>query len=366
MNQNMNQKAEKIYNIEHVDSIHIDMPGMFATEDKYNMLNQVINRIPGLIDHTIAMLYSAPAADAPSGNRAMGPASIKSKQEGAYNVGDIVMSHWKIDQCIGKGSIGSVYEAHHTAHGSRYRSAIKIINSDLLYSTIDKWDEVSHTTIHRPYAIQQELDNMVELRGTGYIVDYEDHEMITSLDGSDGIIIRMELLKPLSDTLKDRALSRDEVVRLGIDVCKALEFCAKCNIIHCDIKPSNIYTTKWGGFKLGDFSASVKFSNHQDHDRIGTLKYMAPEVFRGDSFSSNLDIYSLGLVLYELLGGNQARRDASKQAALYQRLSGEPLPPIPGLERRLQSIVLKACSFNPEKRYSSPTDMLKELIKLTI
>ena len=352
----MNQKAEKIYNIEHVDSIHIDVSNLF----------EAINNSPEIMEYTVAMLSSIKLSN---NNRPMGPASIRNKREGVYNVGDIIMSHWQIDRCIGKGSIGSVYEAHHTGHGSLYRSAIKIINSDLLYSPIARtaeFEDISHTTIHASYGIQQELDNMVELRGTGYIVDYEDHERISYDDGSEGIIIRMELLEPLSNKLQEEQMSRNEVVRLGIDICKALEFCAKSGVIHCDIKPSNIYVTKWGGYKLGDFSASIRSDKSQEHDRMGTLKYMAPEVYQGKPFSSNIDTYSLGLVMYTMLRWNQSKNTSLDRAALPQRLSGEPLAPIPGLDKPLQAIILKACSYKPEDRFSTPTEMLNELLKLIL
>lgn len=76
-------------------------------------------------------------------------------------------------------------------------------------------------------------------------------------------------------------------------------------------------------------------------------------------FTSNIDTYSLGLIMYELM-------QKGKSDALSQRLSGVPLPPIPEVEKPLQSIILKPCAFYPEDRYSSPTEMLDELIKLKI
>lgn len=277
------------------------------------------------------------------------------------------MSHWQIDRCLGKGSTGCVYEAHHTSHGSLYRTAIKVINSDLLYSLITETDEAkdtSHTHIFATYGIQQELDIMFELRGTGYIVDYEDHEHVSYEDGSECIIIRMKLLESLSNALKYKQLSRDEVIRLGIDICKALEFCGKSGIIHCNVKPSNIYTTKCGRYKLGDFSAVIKTDNSQEYDRRGTLKYMSPEVYQGKTFSSNIDTYSLGLVLYELLKGNLSKNTAYSETTLSQRFSGESLLPLSGVDKALQSIILKACSYQPEDRFSSPTEMLNELQRL--
>ena len=94
---------------------------------------------------------------------------------------------------------------------------------------------------------------------------------------------------------------------------------------------------------------------------MGTLKYMAPEVYAGKQFSSNIDTYSLGLVMYELL---DSRSPVSKEAALYQRFSGAQLPRLPRSDEALQSIIMKACAYKPEDRFSSATEMLNELLKI--
>ena len=127
------------------------------------------------------------------------------------------------------------------------------------------------------------------------------------------------------------------------------------------MKPSNIYVNKWGGYKLGDFSASTKSGEKRNSDQIGTLKYMAPEVYAGESFSYNIDTYSLGLVMYELL---DSRSPVSKEATLYQRFSGAQLPRLPRAEDALQSIIMKACAYRPEDRFSTATEMLNELLKI--
>ena len=366
----MKQEAEKIINIEHADNVSFDASGLFETAEK---LNQAIQSIPELIEQTIAMRFSESAPNRlledtiiENSHGLFTPVSLKSKQEDSYSVGDIVMSHWQLDQCIGKGSFGSVYEAHHTGYNGLYKSAIKVVNSALLSFPISENKDTTRYDFNASSIIQQELDNMIELRGTGYIVDYEDHEIVTYSNGSWGIIIRMEMLQPLPNTLHSKPMSRDAVIRLGIDICKALEFCNKSNIIHHDVKPSNIFLTKWGGYKLGDFSASTKITDSQSQDQMGTLKYMAPEVYCGKPFSPNIDTYSLGLVLYELLKANPKDDSTAKQTALSQRLSGAPLPPISGVDKHLLSVILKACSYKPENRFSSPTEMLNELLKIKL
>ena len=93
----------------------------------------------------------------------------------------------------------------------------------------------------------QILALMQKLSGSGNIVSQADHAIIEHKDsiGWD-IIIRMELLTPLPEYLREAALSRDEIIKIGIDLCKALEICQRYNIIHRDIKPSNIFVSESG------------------------------------------------------------------------------------------------------------------------
>ena len=349
----MNQNAEKIYNIEHVGNFNVD--GFPEMADK---LNQAIASIPDLIETTLAMLLSRNLPP----NQTMvvfddvfyKPLQASNREE--PKIGDIVLFQWQINQCIGKGGISSVYEVHHTDLGPQCRSAIKVMNSNLQYSPIVGAPGSRHLSLD--YRMETELDCMVDLQGTGYIVDYKDHEKIINNDGSWSLILRMELLESLPNILRKKSMLRRDVIRLGIDICRALEYCFKDDIIHCDVKPSNIYVTKWGGYKLGDFSASIR-SNTQWRDRMGTPKYMTPEAYHSKALTPSSDIYSLGIVLYEQFAGTPSTKDA-----LSHRLSGEPLPPIPGLDKKLQSIILKACAFRPEDRFSTPTEMLEELLKV--
>jgi len=353
----ISQKAEKIINIEHVENVHIEAPDYYESLEN---LNQVIERIPEIIETSIVMLSQKADFNTPidKGNRLFAPLPLKKPYKTAIDIGDIVMSHWQIDRCIGKGSFSTVYEAHHT--GSLYKSAIKIFHSDsfIKYYNLSLPEDTTRFPLDTTFTMARiELDNLIKLKGTGYIVEYEDHDFFDNMDGSQNIIIRMELLKPLSEVLSSKKMSREEVINLGIDICKALEFCNKENIIHRDVKPSNIYLTKWGGYKLGDFSAATRTGVSRNLDQVGTLKYMAPEVYAGKMYSSNIDTYSLGIVLYELL-------KKTESIDFYKRLSGEPLSPISDIDQPLQSIIFKACSYNPDDRFSSPTEMLNELLKV--
>jgi serine/threonine protein kinase len=120
------------------------------------------------------------------------------------------------------------------------------------------------------------------------------------------IQIRMERLKSLQAKMAEGPLSAEEAAKLGVDVCAALTACEQYSLIHRDIKPANIFVDRWGHYKLGDFgTARAQGSGSTMTQKAGTELYMAPEVMRGGHYDKRVDIYSLGLVLYQLTNGNR-------------------------------------------------------------
>lgn len=220
--------------------------------------------------------------------------------------------------------------------------------------------------------IGRECAIMSRLKGTGNIVSYEDHAVLRHPDGIGwDILIRMELLHPLLPYVYQHPMARRDIIKLGIDICKALELCQRYNIIHRDIKPENIFISDNGDYKLGDFGIARTIERTTSGlSKKGTYSYMAPEVYIGKKYGFSVDTYSLGLVLYRMLNKNrgpflpqppEAITYDNREQALARRVSGEPLPrPFYG-EGRLGEIVLKACAFDPKDRYSSPQQLRQEL-----
>ena len=210
-----------------------------------------------------------------------------------------------------------------------------------------------------------------KLRGN-HVVSYEDHQVIEHQDGVGwDILIQMELLTPLNSYIQEKkAMSRQEIIKLGIDLCKALELCQKYNIIHRDIKPENIFISEHGDFKLGNFDIAQVLDRTSDLAARGTYSYMAPEVYKGEAYGFTADIYSLGLVLYRLLNGNRlpflpaepvSITYADRENALTKRFSGVRLTSPAHAEGRLSEIVLKACAYDPRDRYADPAQMRQAL-----
>ena len=289
---------------------------------------------------------------------------------------------WYIKRFIGAGSYGKVFEIEKKdALDMVYTGALKAISVPASAEELDEvlltnnMDPESAATVFRDYAevLNREISLLSKLKGHSNIVSYEDHELIPHKDGPGwDIFIRMELLTSLTGYRKqNKGISRRDVVRLGIDLCSALEVCQKYNIIHRDIKPANIFISDTGDFKLGDFGVARTASAATGAStRAGTPNYMAPEVFRGEKYTSNVDIYSLGLVMYQLLNDNrmpfypprpQVVTTEKQEQALAQRLSGMVLPAPAHADGRLAEIILKACAPRPADRYESPAVMKQAL-----
>ena len=288
---------------------------------------------------------------------------------------------WYIKRFIGKGSYGKVFEVERKdAFGTVYTGALKAITvptsedelEDLLANGMDR---DSASTYFRNYAegLNREIALMSRLKGHSNIVSYEDHDIRPHEDGMGwDMLIRMELLTPITIFQKaNKPFTRRQVIQLGIDLCRALEVCQKYNIIHRDIKPANIFLSETGDFKLGDFGvARIASAATGASTRAGTVNYMAPEVFRGEKYTSNVDIYSLGLVMYQLLNANrmplcppypQLMTPEQWEQANARRLSGTVLPPPANADGRLAEIVLKACLPNSAERYEAPSLMRQAL-----
>ena len=288
---------------------------------------------------------------------------------------------WHIKRFLGAGSYGRVFEIERRdAFDTVYTGALKAITipsspSELEEILADGMDMNGASTYFRDYVkeLNREIALMSKLKGHSNIVNYEDHKMFQHEDGVGwDILIRMELLTPITSLLREnRTFPRRKVIQLGIDLCRALEICQRYNIIHRDIKPANIFLSDTEDFKLGDFGvARIASAATGASTRAGTVNYMAPEVFRGEKYSSNVDLYSLGLVMYQLLNNNrlplyppypQTITPSSRERAQARRLAGAALPAPVNAGGRLAEIVLKACVPDPAQRYDSPTVMRQAL-----
>ena len=295
-----------------------------------------------------------------------------------------VWPEWELIEKIGEGSFGKVYKAKRTERGRSFYSAIKIISIPASKGELDSVrSEMNNEQSTREYFRNlvedciQEIYTMEHFCGNSHVVSFEDFKVVEYLDeiGWD-ISIRMEYLTSFMDYCTGKELTEKEVIKLGCDLAMALIYCRKLNIIHRDVKPENIFVSRFGDFKLGDFGTAREQAHTMSNmSKKGTYSYMAPEIYKGEKYDSSIDIYSLGIVLYKLMNQNrlpflsldkQLITYRDKETALARRMAGEKMPAPVNASAAFSHIILKACAYEPGKRYRKPEDMLRDLEKLRL
>ena len=288
-----------------------------------------------------------------------------------------VFPGWKVVRVLGKGGFGAVYEIERDRFGKIEKAAVKVMTIPPDPGAIHEMQSEGYDEVSIKARIRSDLDSFAKeydyMRSLTHtnIVSSDDLEYRENPDGMGyTLFMKMELLTPMLDAIKK--FGNDEAVAQGVarDICSALELCESRNIVHRDIKPHNIFINKYNEFKLGDFGISREMNHYTNATRAGTGKYMAPEVFNNQPYGSNVDIYSLGLVLYWIL--NEKRLPflplpptvpnvSQEEEAIARRLRGEKLPPPKKGSPELKRIVLKACEPDKSRRYQHASEMLADL-----
>lgn len=285
--------------------------------------------------------------------------------------------NWEVVKRIGRGTYGDVYEIQKGNDQYVTRAALKVIHVSL---DEQKKRELESERISLASYLEETQSNVISeisimesLKSASHIVSIEDSEIQKETNGWT-LFIRMELLKSLVQLRSERNLTMQEILKLGLDLCEGLQACWKKGVIHRDIKPANIFISEFGEYKLGDFGISKQLEHTMSGStRAGTESYMAPEVFYGKVYDATVDLYSLGIVLYQLANKGKlpfvpqdrevvSYSDVTK--AKQRRLKGEILPDPAMGGHALGDILRKACAVNPKERYQSPQEMYEELEKL--
>lgn len=293
-----------------------------------------------------------------------------------------IWPEWQIEKQIGKGSYGVVYQAVRRDNNVESHAAIKVISipsdSSELDSLRSEGLDMDGTKTYFKGIVDDfvsEIRLMESLKGIQNIVSVEDYKVVEKKDtiGWD-IYIRMELLTPFNTYICDKNLTEYEIIKLGCDICTALEICGQRNIIHRDIKPENIFVNDFGYFKLGDFGIARKLENMTGGlSQKGTFNYIAPEVVNSSEYDARVDTYSLGIVLYRLLNNNklpflntdkQLLNPHERKNAVERRIRGEALPAPCNASPAMANLILRACAHNPNTRFASATEMKQALMSV--
>jgi non-specific serine/threonine protein kinase/serine/threonine-protein kinase len=292
-----------------------------------------------------AMLDQIPAAEAYFARlpvESADGARVEGRRVGAYRLTGV----------LGRGGMGVVYSAERDDGQFVRRVAVKFVS--VLAAGGEAWRRFERekrilASLRHPN-IAELLDAGVSEERTPYIV--------------------MELVEgvPIDVYCRERRLSVEDRIRLVQQVAGAVDFIHRNLIVHRDIKPGNVLVTAEGVPKLLDFGISRMLPTDGDEgnrtapeSRLVTLNYASPEQLVGDTVSTGTDVYSLGLLLYELLAGRQAYSLSGTSPADLLRQVLEEDPPATGTCDDLDQIVLKAIRKAPAERYASVREFAADL-----
>ncbi len=278
---------------------------------------------------------------------------------------------WETVQLLSQSESETVYEIKRDVFGYTERAELKIISIPQSQYELDQmraagFDDTALASIFRArmQALVGEYSRLREMNGTANIVSVDDYFVVPHEDGIGwNITVKEEFLIPLLAAMEEIP-TEEKVMKLARDICSGLVQIRKNRVVYGQFTPLNIFSTKNGDYKLGDYVTARPLHNGP----FGNDLFIAPEAFHTQSFDDGTDLYSFGLTLYWLLN-EQKLPFASKSAgaelsARDRRIAGEAIPaPLHGSEE-LQKIVLKSVAFNREDRYQNAEEMLRDLMNL--
>src|SRR5512133_1846727 len=218
---------------------------------------------------------------------------------------------------------------------------------------------------------RREAQNAAALNHPAIVAVYDTGEVQSEFGPLPYIVMEYVDGHTLREIVKTSGpMSQQQVLDVMADVCAALDFSHKHNIIHRDVNPANIMINRAGAVKVMDFGIARALGEGQNVTQtaavIGTAQYLSPEQARGEAVDARSDVYATGCVLFELLCGHPPFVGDNPVSVAYQHVREDPRPPSasnPDVTPSIDAIVLKALAKNPANRYQSAGEMRADLLR---
>ncbi len=268
-----------------------------------------------------------------------------------WRLGKILDDRYRIDSVLGIGGMAVVYKAYDQQ--LQRDVAVKVLRDDVAM------DAESRRQFRKEYQAVGMLSHP-NIRAVYDVVVSGDTEYIV-MEYVDGINLKQYMRKKL-------VLPWQEVLRLSTQVVRALSHAHSRGIIHMDIKPQNIMILPDGGVKIADFGIAqieeAVVSEQASAEAVGSIHYISPEQAHGETVDARSDIYSMGVVMYEMLTGKLPFDGKTVEQVAVQQYSVIPDAPSqfnPKIPEELEDITLHAMEPDPDERYPSADEMLADL-----
>jgi serine/threonine-protein kinase len=281
----------------------------------------------------------------------------------------ILAGRYRVDEVIGHGGMAQVHRGYDLTLGREV--AIKILDPELARDTAFRTrfrmeaqaaSRMSHPSIVRVFDAGDPSASGPSASGP------------SDAAGSEPYIV-MELVRGtlLKDIIAAGPLSVEDAIRYADGILEALDYSHRAGVVHRDIKPGNVMITEKGTVKVMDFGIARAVSDSsstvaETTQILGTAAYFSPEQAKGESVDARTDLYSTGVVLYEMLTARQPFRGDSPVAVAYQHVSETPIPPSEvneDLPRSLDAIVLRALAKDPYQRFPDSSSFRAALHAIT-
>lgn len=264
-------------------------------------------------------------------------------------IGRILDDRYEIIELIGSGGMANVYKA--LCHRLNRYDAVKIMRDET----------AANTELRRRFRAESQAVAMLSHPNivSVYDVSHSDDVEYIVMELIDGITLKQYLQKK-------SVLEPSEVLDFTIQIAKALEHAHSKGIIHRDIKPQNIMLLKDGMIKVADFGIASLENDMEETkgETVGSVHYIAPEQARGQAPDARSDIYSLGIVMYEMLTGKLPYVGASDVEVAVKHMNTDPVSPreiVPEIPEELERICLKAMNSDINARYQTASELLSDL-----